>query len=115
MTEQYLAPDLSNIADPFPHLAPDLMVGMFGPVMKTYIDKMKAARGKLAGFPLRYETHLVTTVSGKVSDTKSVTEVTRLQKTTASPSIFEVPADYTPISLPAMIRTKTDTVRVKLN
>ncbi|MEP6905463.1 MAG: hypothetical protein ABI875_05230, partial [Gemmatimonadales bacterium] len=102
VTDEYLALDLHSLTDPFRNLGSNSMGGLFGPSFKAYTDKMKAARAKLPGFPLRSENHVTTLGVGQGSDIKSVQEVTAIHMITASPSLFEVPAGYTQITTPEM-------------
>lgn len=107
--DEYLAHDFANVTDPFRALGQNTMAAAFGPGARAYFDKMQAVRANLPGFPLRAEAHVVTSGAGRGSDIKSVSEVTGIQKTTASPSLFEVPAGYTPMTLPSMQRAR-DTI-----
>ncbi|HEY4953399.1 MAG TPA: hypothetical protein VII02_00810 [Gemmatimonadaceae bacterium] len=109
VADEYLASDFANFTDPFRGLGQNAMGAAFGPGARAYFDKMQAARSKFPGLALRAETHVITSGAGRGSDIKSVSEVTGIQKTTASPSLFEVPADYTPMTLPSMQRAR-DTI-----
>lgn len=102
--DEYVAQDLANIMDPFRNLGSNSMGGIFGASAKEYMDKMKAARARIPGFPLRTETHAIVSGEGQGSDVKSVQEVTALHMITAAPSLFEVPADYKQLTMEGMTR-----------
>jgi len=102
MFDVYVSPDIKSVTDPFRNLGSNMMGGMFGPSWKTYMDKMKAARAKVPGFPLRAETHVITTAAAQASDITTVQEITAIHMITASPSLFDVPAGYTEVTLPNM-------------
>jgi len=103
VSDEYVTPDIENITDPFHGSGSSPVGGMFGASFKTYMDKMKVAQAKLGGFPLRMETHVTTSsAAGQSSDIRSVNEITAIHTITASPSLFEVPAGYTQITMPTM-------------
>lgn len=102
VSDEYVSADIASIIDPFRSLGSSPVGGVFGASFKTYMDKMKAAQAKLGGFPLRMETHVVTSSAGPGSDIKSTNEITAIHTITASPSLFEVPAGYTEVKLPNM-------------
>jgi hypothetical protein len=99
--DQYLAPDLKNVAGPFSGAAWGGASGMFGSGNKTFFEKLFAAVAKLpSGAKLRTETTINVSGMGPGASTRSVGEVTGMKRVTATPDLFEVPADYTKIELP---------------
>ena len=100
--DEYVAQDLANLTDPFRNLGSNSMGGVFGASAKDYMDKMKAARARIPGFPLRAETHAIVSGEGQGSDVKTVQEVTAIHMITAASSLFDVPAGYTEVTLPNM-------------
>lgn len=100
--DEYVAQDMANLMDPFRNLGSNMMGGILGASAKGYMDKMKAARAKVPGLPLRAETHAIVSGEGQASDVKSVQEITAIQMITAAPTLFEPPADYKPMTIPDM-------------
>ena len=100
--DEYVAEDMANLMDPFRNLGSNMMGGILGASAKEYMDKMKAARAKVPGLPLRAATHAFVSGEGQGSDMKSVQEITALHMITAEPSLFEPPADYKPMTIPEM-------------
>jgi len=67
---------------------------------KGYYEKLAATRGRIRGFPLRALTHTTTSADG-VTRTIDQTIETRNVKHLAVPdSLFAVPADYKPLTMP---------------
>jgi hypothetical protein len=100
--DEFVAEDLANLMDPFRNLGSNMMGGIFGASAKEYMDKMKAARAKIAGLPLRAETHATMSGEGQGSDIHSAQEITALHMITAAPSLFEPPADFKQMTIPDM-------------
>ena len=100
--DEFVTPDIKSVMDPFRSLGSNMMGGIFGASFKTYMDKVKATRARVPGFPLRIENRVITTSAGQKSDIKTVQEITAVHTTTAAPGLFEVPAGYTQITMPSM-------------
>jgi hypothetical protein len=103
-TDEYLAPDLGSIADPFRGMTSSGMSGMsgmFGSGNKSYLEKIQAAFAKLPkATALRAETTVTVNGAGQQSHLKTTREVTGIEKITVSPHLFEVPAGYTKVQFP---------------
>jgi hypothetical protein len=79
------------------------MANMFGGSSKEFAQKLKAAEAKLPKAPpLRTSTTATITTQGVTRVTKSNTEVTSVQWVNADPKVFEIPAGYTAVELPAI-------------
>jgi len=100
--DEYVSPDIKSATDPLRNLGSNMMGGIFGASFKTYMDRVKAVRVKVPGFPLRIESRVKTTNAGQTSEMTTVQETTAIHMINASPSLFEVPAGYTQIMTPAM-------------
>jgi hypothetical protein len=99
--DQYVAPDLKNVAGPFIGAAWSGASGMFGSGNKSYFDKLRAATSRLpAGAKLRTETTISVSGIGQGAATRSVGEVTGMKRVTPTSDMFAVPADYTKLELP---------------
>jgi hypothetical protein len=99
--DQYVAPDLKNVAGPFIGAAWSGASGMFGSGNKSYFEKLHAATAKLPnGAKLLMVTKIDVNGMGQGASTRSVGEVTGMKKVTATPDLFAVPADYTKVELP---------------
>ena len=103
VVDQYIAPDVRNLDDPFRGLQRNPMADMFGSGAKDYLEKMQAARKKLpAGSPLRTEQKTKINANGRESNASSVSEVTKISSVRATDDMFKVPSDYTQVKLPMM-------------
>jgi hypothetical protein len=101
VVDQYIAPDVKNLDDPFRGLQRNPMADMFGSGAKEYMEKMQAARKKLpAGSPLRTEQHVKINANGRESNASSVSEVTKISSVRATDDMFKVPAEYTQVKMP---------------
>lgn len=99
--DQYVAPDLKNVAGPFSGAVWGGAGGMFGSGNKSYFEKLRAATAKLPnGAKLRTVTKIDVTGMGPGASTRSVGEVTGMKNVTAARDLFAVPADYTKVELP---------------
>lgn len=99
--DQYVAPDLRNVAGPFIGAAWSGASGMFGSGNKSYFDKLRAATSRLSsGAKLRTETTISVSGIGQGAATRSLGEVTGMKKVIATPDMFAVPADYTKLEVP---------------
>jgi len=100
VTDEYLAPDLKNAADPFSGMS-NGMSGMLGGTNKEYTEKVKQLRAKLpSGMELRAETQATVSMAQGSQSMKNIREVTAIRKTHATPDQFAVPTGYTKIDLP---------------
>jgi hypothetical protein len=112
VVDQYIAPDVMNLDDPFRGLQRNPMADMFGGGAKDYLEKMQAARKKLpAGSPLRTEQKVHINAAGRESNASSVSEVTKISSVHATDEMFKVPADYTMVKLPMMPGGRDSTMR----
>ncbi|HEY6084471.1 MAG TPA: DUF4412 domain-containing protein [Nitrospira sp.] len=101
VVDQYIAPDVKNLDDPFRGLQRNPMADMFGSGAKEYLEKMQAARKKLpSGSPLRTEQSVKIISAGRESSGTSVSEVTKISNVRATDDMFKVPPDYTMVKMP---------------
>ena len=100
VSEEYLAPDLNNLTDPFRNMSSSSM-GAIGGGNKEYLARLKAAQAKLPNaMELRAETQVTVNGAGQSQNMTSVREITAIQRTTASDDQFVVPATFTKVDLP---------------
>jgi hypothetical protein len=104
VSDQYLAPGLKEVMDPFYGLK---SVGhstteMLGVGYKGYMEKMDAIKTKLPKVPeLREESQISTTgTGGEETKVNTVREITRIQRVTASADLFAVPKGYKNLEMP---------------
>jgi hypothetical protein len=101
VTDEYLAPDLRNVTDPFRNMSSNGMSGMMGASNKAYLERLKAVQAKLPnGMELRAETHITVSGAGQMQNVTNVREITSIHSTTVSEDHFAIPAGYTKIELP---------------
>jgi hypothetical protein len=103
VSDQYFATDLAEVMDPFSGMtAMGQVTGMFGAANKSYLDKMDAMKSTLPKAPeLRAESKMSTTgPAGQQNKISSVREITKIERVTASPDLFTVPAGYKKLEMP---------------
>ncbi len=99
--DEYLAPDLKNLAGPFSGAAWRGASGIFGSGNKSYFEMLRAATARLPNAAkLRTETSITVSGMGQGASTRSVGEITGMKRVTVTPDLFAVPADYTKVELP---------------
>jgi hypothetical protein len=102
-TNHYFPTDIKSAFNPFASMTGTDMANMFGSSSKEFAQKLKAAEAKLPKAPpLRTSTTATITTQGVTRVTKSNTEVTSVQWVNADPKVFEIPAGYTAVELPAI-------------
>jgi hypothetical protein len=100
VTNEYLAPDLRNVSDPFRNMSSNTM-GAMGGANKAYLERLKAVQAKLPnGMELRAETEVTITGAGKTQNMVNVREITAIENATASDDQFVVPTGFTKVDLP---------------
>jgi hypothetical protein len=100
VTDEYLAPDLRNMTDPFRNMSSNTM-GAMGGANKAYVDRLKAVQAKLPnGMELRAETQVTINAAGQAQNMKNVREITGIENTTASDDQFAVPTGFTKVDFP---------------
>ena len=101
--DYYYANDIKGVVNPFASLTGSDMASMFGGSSKEFADKLKTAQNKLPkGTPLRASTTATMITQGQTRVTNTQAEVTAVKWVDAKPSAFEVPANYTAVTLPGM-------------
>jgi hypothetical protein len=101
--DTYYANDIRSNLNPFASLNGGDMANMFGTSNKDFADKMKAVQGKLPkGTPLRALSTATIVNQGQTRVTASAAEVTGLKWVDADPKVFEVPSNFTAVTLPGM-------------
>jgi hypothetical protein len=108
-TDQYFAPDLREIMDPFSVMKSlSEMSGMSSIANKAYIDKMWAVQSKLPrALELRTVEHASMSRAGFESDFKTIREVTSIKRITAGGDLFVVPAGYKKLDIPGAMTPAT--------
>jgi hypothetical protein len=102
-TNHYFPTDIKSAFNPFASMTGTDMANMFGSSSKEFAQKLKAAEAKLPKAPpLRSSTTATITTQGVTRVTKSNTEVISVQWVHADPKVFEIPAGYTAVELPAI-------------
>jgi len=102
-TDYYYANDIRGVLNPFASLNGSDMAAMFGSSNKDFADKMKVMQEKLPkSTPLRATSGAIMTTMNQTRITTTEAEVTSVQWVNANPKIFEVPAGYTPVTLPGL-------------
>jgi hypothetical protein len=100
VSDEYLAPDLKDMTDPFRDVASSSM-GAMGGANKEYVARLKAAQGKLPkSMELRAEMRVTVNTAGQPQNLTTIREITGIQSTTASDSQFVVPVAFTKVDLP---------------
>jgi hypothetical protein len=100
VSDQYLAPDLKNMTDPFRNMATNSM-GAMGGANKAYLERLQAVQAKLpSGMELRAETQVSVKGGGQAQNMTTIREITGIQSTTVSDDQFVVPATFTKVDLP---------------
>jgi hypothetical protein len=69
---------------------------------KGYFEKLAATRRRIRGFPLRAVTHTTTSTDGMTRTVFQTIDTRNVKRLAVPDSLFVVPADYKPITLPAM-------------
>ena len=101
VSDEYIAPDVTMLGNPFRGIQSNPMGDMFGSSAKTYTDKLLAARKKItAGTPLRTEQTAKTDSPRGPMVSSAVMEITKIQSVNATPDMFEIPPGYTEIKFP---------------
>jgi hypothetical protein len=99
VSDEYLAPDMKNMADPFRSMSSGS--GTIGGTNKEFVARLKAAQAKLPNaMELRAEMRVIVNASGQSQNLTTVREITGIQSTTASDAQFVVPAAFTKIDFP---------------
>jgi hypothetical protein len=99
VSDEYLAPDLKNIADPFRNMSSGS--GTIGGTNKEFVARLKAAQAKLPNaMELRAEMRVTVNSAGQAQHLTTIREITGIQSTTASNAQFVVPAAFTKVDFP---------------
>jgi hypothetical protein len=69
---------------------------------KGYFDQLVATRRKMHGFPLRAATHTTTSTEGMTRTVAQTIETRNVKRVAVPDSLFSIPADYKPVTMPAM-------------
>lgn len=69
---------------------------------KGYFDQLAATRRRMHGFPLRAVTHTTSTANGMTRTIVQTIETRNVRRLAVPDSLFLVPADYKPGTMPAM-------------
>ena len=69
---------------------------------KTYFENLAATRRRIHGFPLRAVTHTMITAEGMTRTVDQTIESRNMKRLPVPDSLFVVPADYKPITMPGM-------------
>jgi hypothetical protein len=100
VTNEYLAPDLRNVSDPFRDMSTNT-IGAMGGANKAYLERLKAVQAKLPnGMELRAETEVTIIGAGKTQNMVNVREITAIANAKASDDQFVVPTGFTKVDLP---------------
>jgi hypothetical protein len=70
--------------------------------MKGFFDKVVATRQKIRGFPLRSVKHSTGSANGQSRTSIETVETRNVKHLTVPDSLFSIPVDYKPVSLPGM-------------
>jgi hypothetical protein len=102
VTDQYLAPDLKEMTDPFRAMSSTAITGgIFGGSNKKYMESMKAIQAQLPhATELRAETLVTVTGMGQLQVSKTVREITKLEHTIGTDEMFAIPSGYTKVEFP---------------
>jgi hypothetical protein len=102
-SDYYYADDIKGVVNPFASLSGGDMAAMFGSSSKEFADKLKAMQDKLPkATPLRASSTAMMTAQGQTRITSTQAEVTSVQWVDADSKIFDIPATYTPVTLPGI-------------
>ena len=102
-SDYFYANDITGVVNPFATLTGSDMSAMLGATNKDFADKMKAAQAKLPkGIPLRASSTATMVAQGQTRITNTEAEVSSIQWVDAKPGAFEIPANYSPVTLPGM-------------
>jgi hypothetical protein len=102
-SDYYYADDIKGVVNPFASLSGGDMAAMFGSSSKEFADKLKAMADKLPkATPLRASSTAMMTAQGQTRITSTQAEVTSIQWVDADSKIFDIPATYTPVTLPGI-------------
>lgn len=102
-SDQYFAPDLAEVMDPFFGMRSiGQATAFFGVANKGFLEKLDAIREVLPKAPeLRAESKISnTSPTGQATRVNSVREITKIERVTASADLFTVPAGYKKIEMP---------------
>jgi hypothetical protein len=69
---------------------------------KAYFENLAATRRRMRGFPLRAVTHTASTANGVTRTIDQTIETRNVKRVAVPDSLFVVPADYKPITMPMM-------------
>ena len=99
VSDEYLAPDMKNMADPFRNMSAGS--GTIGGTNKEFVARLKAAQAKLpSALELRAEMRITVNSNGQSQNLATVREITGIQSITASNAQFVVPAAFTKVDFP---------------
>lgn len=102
-TDYHYPTDIRTAYNPFSSITGANMLGMFGGSSRDLAVKLRAAEAKLPkSTPLRTSTTATVTTGGMNQVTKTDTEVTSVRWVNADPRVFEIPAGYTALQMPAL-------------
>lgn len=69
---------------------------------KGYFENLAAARHKIHGFPLRAVIHTTTSAERMTRTVAQTIETRNVRRVAVPDSLFSIPADYKPVTMPAM-------------
>src|SRR6266436_5134750 len=69
---------------------------------KGFFDQIVAMRRKMHGFPLRTEVHMTSSANGMIRTIVQTIETRNVKRVPVSESLFAIPADYKPVTMPGM-------------
>jgi len=97
--DEYIAPELGHMPDPFREAAS--LTGGRGTFNKLYFESIKRLRAKIGkGIELRGDVLSTTTDSHGKKTLRTIREVTRIERITASNDLFKIPVGYTRVEFP---------------
>jgi len=100
VSDEYLAPDLRNMTDPFRNMSSSSM-GAMGGANKEYLARLKAAQAKLPNaMELRAVTRVNVSGATGTQNMTSVREITGIESATVTDDQFVIPATFTKVDLP---------------
>lgn len=69
---------------------------------KGYFENLSATRRKIRGFPLRAVIHTTTSAERMTRTATQTIDTRNVKRVTVPDSLFSIPADYKPVTMPAM-------------
>jgi len=69
---------------------------------KAYFENLSATRRRMRGFPLRAVTHVTSSANGMTRTVAQTIDTRNIKRLAVPDSLFVVPADYKPVTMPAM-------------